>query len=899
MKFALHFKANLHNDTDILEVEIKTNGKEFLGKLPEDLQCFKSEFVLENEILNFLKSKHDYDIFVEHKQQVLKVDYDKELLLVQKHTINVETGYVGYLGKCNGAECNNFLRLSKNLFVCLNQMKIGHCSSNADVGGEKLTVLEFSDTSFLDGICFLQDGDEVKPRQKESNLCLEVKTNEKNITFEVKDNFDNNVDFVKEFKIFVDEYENLFESKFSQQERAVCKGLALAITLCNEKNELYDLIKSAKEKLVLSKHSWLEKFHFKKFDTLQGLKKFNLVFSDYEVFFYEVLQKSYFKLISFLMIKFRTFNLDQCTIGELDFFGSLMHLKSFLNKHKIDIKINDLPVKNVKISRSLCIARKESISDINWFELRFDGEVISNDEWQKILENNLVLKRNNAYNILNLSKADINALNVLIKRNLVKYQERAQELPIFEILALKQRGIDIEISGEISDIFYGLNNIGKHNALLPIDLQCELKPFQVQSYNWINFLYKHKFGACLADDMGLGKTVQTIAFLAGLFEYDNNELTLSHLIICPKALLLNWRSEIDKFYPNFTVSIIENSKQIEDLEALLKNSDIIISTYDLVAIYNHKFSLHNFDVIVFDEAQILRTLNTKKSISVRQLKCNFRLALTGTPIENNYADFFSIMDLVIPGIIPKNSDQAIDSKNFMKIVKPFFMRRTKQEVLKELSNKFEHTIVLESTHRQKALYCKVIDEFKTNKKSILPSILKLQQICISPCLIGDEDTYSPKIEYLIKQIQELTRLSDNAILVFSRFRFPLKLIELRLSKLNILCLKLEGNASLKNRQKIIENFQLRKEVQVLLVNLKVGGVGLNITRANHIFHIEPWWNPAVQDQANDRAYRIGQNRDLNIYHLIMKDTIEAKIMDLKNHKKKLFNIAMKELATSA
>jgi non-specific serine/threonine protein kinase len=336
-------------------------------------------------------------------------------------------------------------------------------------------------------------------------------------------------------------------------------------------------------------------------------------------------------------------------------------------------------------------------------------------------------------------------------------------------------------------------------------------------------------------------------------------------------------------------------------------SDIVITTYDIVRIDIEKFEKLMFDVIVFDEAQMIKNITAKRTSAVRRLNSVFKLTLTGTPLENNIREFYSIMDLTLPGLLVDYEEFASwdDDYQLSYIVertRPFILRRKKEVILHELPEKTEHDIYLPMNQQQKILYQKVVNEIKDTIANAyqektgaqatiiaLTALLRLRQICVSPELIVP--TYkepAPKLEYLREKIVELSA-NKQAALVFSQFTSCLDIIEEHLKKEKISYLRIDGTVPVAKRKAIIEAFQDEKSaITVLLLSLKTGGVGLNLTRANYVFHVDPWWNPAVENQASDRAYRLGQKQHVFVTRLLMNHSIEEKLMHLKKEKADLF-----------
>lgn len=444
---------------------------------------------------------------------------------------------------------------------------------------------------------------------------------------------------------------------------------------------------------------------------------------------------------------------------------------------------------------------------------------------------------------------------------------------------------------------------------VPKTIKATLRDYQQHGLNWLAFLDKNQIGGCLADDMGLGKTLQTIAFLEYLKRKDKN--TLPSLIIAPTSLVFNWNNEIAKFCPSLKALNFTGVSRMEHRENF-NQYDLIISTYG--SLLNDVESLKDFkfNYVILDESQAIKNPNSKRYKAVRLLQSNNRLVLTGTPIENNTFDLYAQLNFLNPGLLGNMnhfrnqfSDHIDKEKNvetahlLNKIISPFILRRTKEQVAKELPDKTESVIFCEMGKEQRQVYdsfknryrdylLNKIDENGVEKSQmyVLEGLTKLRQICNSTALINNEEdygNYSAKLEILIENIKEKT--GKHKILVFSQFVKMLQIVKTRLEEEQITYEYLDGQT--RNRQENVENFQNNEDVRVFLISLKAGGTGLNLTEADYVFIVDPWWNPAVENQAIDRCYRIGQTKNVMAYRMICKDTIEEKIVMLQNKKTKV------------
>lgn len=448
----------------------------------------------------------------------------------------------------------------------------------------------------------------------------------------------------------------------------------------------------------------------------------------------------------------------------------------------------------------------------------------------------------------------------------------------------------------IVDKFRNINNI-KYE--LSKDLNANLRDYQIEGFNWFETLDYCGFGGILADEMGLGKTLQTIAFLL-------SKKGKKSLVITPTSLIHNWKNEIDKFAPNLKVGIAHSVKK--EREKIIKNIDeydIILTTYGALRNDLEYYEDINFDYCIIDEAQNIKNPTSISTNAVKSIKAKNRFALTGTPIENNLLELWSIFDFVMSGylyglskfnaIFIKDESQI---ENLKRMIKPFILRRTKKQVIKELPDKIERKYLVELSKEQRKIYSVYVDDIKRKLKekeeirdkiTILSYLTKLRQLCLDPSvIIEDYKGKSAKTDACLEIIKEYIEI-DNKILVFSQFTSVLKNIGKKLSKNNIEYFYLDGQTKAEDRIKLVDEFNKNKEKKVFLISLKAGGTGLNLTSANTVIHFDPWWNPSVENQASDRAHRFGQREVVEVVKLIAKGTIEEKIVMLQESKKELIN----------
>ena len=440
---------------------------------------------------------------------------------------------------------------------------------------------------------------------------------------------------------------------------------------------------------------------------------------------------------------------------------------------------------------------------------------------------------------------------------------------------------------------------------VPSTINAELRNYQKVGLNWMNFLQEFGWGGILADDMGLGKTLQVITIIAQMAE----KRKVRVLIVAPTTLLFNWKNELEKFAPSLDYFIHHGDRydKVEDLEA----HSIVLTSYGLVVNDLELLKQLEFDLIVADESQAIKNVSSLRYKSIIKLKGKLKLAMTGTPIENGIAELYAHMNFVNPGFFRTFSgfkDQYLKElrngnpetmEDLRKKIQPFVLRRTKEEVLTELPDKIEEYLYCEMGASQKKIYEAYRNEYREflqgkfqeeganqSKMFVLEGLTKLRQICDSPSLISQENgVNSAKIDLLVEHIQEKT--GGHKILIFSQFVKMLQLVKSELTSKNISFSYLDGKSSQKDRENSVNQFQQDSSIRVFLISLKAGGTGLNLTAADYVYILDPWWNPAVENQAIDRCYRMGQNKKVVAYRMICKDTVEEKIMEMQKSKLKL------------
>lgn len=447
----------------------------------------------------------------------------------------------------------------------------------------------------------------------------------------------------------------------------------------------------------------------------------------------------------------------------------------------------------------------------------------------------------------------------------------------------------------VSNIAKKYKKVSKATYEIPENLNAKLRDYQIEGFNYFKSLADYEFGGILADEMGLGKTLQSIAFLL-------SEEGKKSIVIAPTALIHNWKSEFNKFAPSLKIALCHGNKI--ERENILKNYsgyDVILTTYSTYKNDLDKYEDIRFDYCIIDEAQNIKNPDSAIAKAIKGTNAKTKFALTGTPIENNLLELWSIFDFIMPGYLYNkerfknifiNNDKNIEE--LKKMIKPFILRRTKKEVVRELPDKIEHKyyIELEKEHKRAYLgFVKLIKnklkEANQDKITIFSYLTKLRQLALAPdIMVKNYSGKNSKIDILLDIINDN---KERKILIFSQFTKVLGLIGDRLKENNIPYSYLDGKTDAKKRLSLVNEFNESEDTKRFLISLKAGGTGLNLTSASMVIHFDPWWNPSVENQASDRAHRIGQNNVVDVVKLIAKDTVEEKVIGLQESKKDLID----------
>ncbi|MEO5910627.1 MAG: DEAD/DEAH box helicase [Pelobium sp.] len=614
--------------------------------------------------------------------------------------------------------------------------------------------------------------------------------------------------------------------------------------------------------------------------------------------------------------------------AENDLHYFYLHKKHFLNEewffpvfeewHHQQITIlgfNELENNSINLNKAKITIKV--ISGLNWFnaniKVGFGGKKASLKHLHKAIRNK------HKY-----VKLDDGTLGIIPKEWLEKFAEyfnagevvddETLQIPkvnftavegLFESEMLDEKAsLDLQNYRKLAYDFKAIKEVP-----VPLGLNTELRDYQKEGLNWLNFLDDFNFGGILADDMGLGKTIQIIAFILHQQQKVQHNV---NLLVVPTSLLFNWKAEITKFAPILKIHTIygaDRAKKLEDFE----DCQLVMTSYGTLLSDINYLKNYNFNYVFLDESQNIKNPESQRYKAVRLLQSRNKIAISGTPIENNTFDLYGQLSFACPGLLGSKQyfkdiyampiDMFKSSKRVQQLkekVAPFILRRSKSEVASELPEKTEMVLYCEMGTEQRNSYetyekefreyisATTNEELKRSPMNVLKGLTRLRQLCDSPLLLkGDRlpGNASTKIEMLLSQINE--HAPHHKILVFSQFVSMLDLIKIELKKQNIPFSYLTG--STKNREEVVNEFQADPEIRVFLMSMKAGGIGLNLTEADYVYLVDPWWNPAVENQAIDRSHRIGQHKNVIAIRLICPDTVEEKIMELQERKKSLFS----------
>lgn len=645
-----------------------------------------------------------------------------------------------------------------------------------------------------------------------------------------------------------------------------------------QENEVLDtfvqtgfMLDSANARLVLANDEKIYNFLSKEIEDY--MKKF-------EVLVAENFKKKDIKKIKIKSIGVKIEN-NLLDINLEDFKFNIYEIKDIINKYKLRKKFYRL--------KDGTYISLEKNSSLDFLENLTDNIEI---EDENVEENSIKLP---IYRALYLEKIFKNMPNTNIQKN--EYYKNM-------ISQIEDRQIDL-------------------STKIPPKLNAELRTYQKIGYKWLRTLEQYKMGGILADDMGLGKTIQLLAVILSYVQKNKGNVKPS-IIICPSSLALNWYNEIQKFTSTLKALVIsgdylERKRKIEEIGKY----QVIITSYDSLKRDIDLYKNYCFKYVVADEAQYIKNNNTKNSKAIKTINAETKFALTGTPIENSLSELWSIFDFIMPGYLykykkfkelyetPIIKEQNEDVMNKLKKqIEPFVLRRTKGEVLTELPDKTVTILNNEMSEEQYNIYMSYmaqarkeimsqidINGFEKSQIKILSLLMRLRQICCHPKLfLGEYEGESSKLNQCIEIIQDAV-LGGHKILLFSSYTSMFEIIEEKLKNIGVKYLKLTGQTKVGERIELVDKFNTDENIKVFLISLKAGGTGLNLTGADMVIHYDPWWNLSAENQATDRTYRIGQKRNVQVYKLITKNSIEEKIYELQQKKAKLIDNMLSTDAT--
>jgi non-specific serine/threonine protein kinase len=586
------------------------------------------------------------------------------------------------------------------------------------------------------------------------------------------------------------------------------------------------------------------------------------------------------------------------------------------------MKESEVPVvgfeelKNYRFNTAKPQTRIHISNGVDWFDAKVDivfGEQkVTIEDIKKALNNKQQFVQLNDGTLGILPEAWLQKYSLLFRVGEGKQNQlRLSKYHLSVIDELYNNIDETEVMIKLEEKYERLRSFNRINEVdPPKDLSSILRPYQVAGYHWLNYLNEVGWGGILADDMGLGKTVQALSCLQ-LFKEKAKKMRA--LVVCPTTLMFNWENEIKKFTPKLTYKIHHGGERERD-KKLFDNFDVIITTYGTLRSDIKFMAETEFDYVVLDESQAIKNPQSKVTKAACLLNAKHRICMSGTPLQNNTFDIYAQMNFLNPGMLgsveyfrnefatPIDKFGEREHKDHLKkLLFPFILRRTKEQVAKDLPAKTETILFCEMEEEQRNIYDAYRNDYRDkilgvikeqgidkSQLTILQGLMKLRQICDSPAIMNEKEqmpNVSVKLDELTREITE--NIGHHKALIFSQFLGMLGLIRQRLTELGVKFEYFDGSTSATDREKAIQSFQKDDEVRIFLISLKAGGVGLNLTAADYVYIVDPWWNPAVEQQAIDRTHRIGQTKNIFAYRMICKDTIEDKILQLQEKKRSL------------
>ena len=571
-------------------------------------------------------------------------------------------------------------------------------------------------------------------------------------------------------------------------------------------------------------------------------------------------------------------------------------------------------IDDTKILKKVSANNNFSIGQDGIMTYKFDVDGINTEDLNNIFsalkqkKKYYKLKNNNVVSLQN--NEELNELNNLVNELSLSKEDilngdATRALYIDSLKKTKYKNIK---TNNLFDEF--ITNFKKYkDSEIKFDKNDEkiLRDYQKDGVKWLNTIYKCDLGGILADEMGLGKSIQTIMFIKEVLKEKENAKIM---IVVPTSLMYNWQKEFEKFAPDLKYVVVADNKQ-KRKEIFDKKDDynIFITSYGLIRNDKDEYENVDFELCIVDEAQNIKNYQAEMTKEIKKIKAKCKIALTGTPLENNVTELWSIFDFIMPGYLnsvikfrEKYNVKDVDEEglklleNLNHQIKPFILRRKKQDVVKSLPKKIENKIYIELPEKQKMLYMKVLNDtkkemdemiseggFQKSRMKILQLLTKLRQICIDPSVMYENyNGESIKIEELLRVVKEAIE-NDHKILIFSSFKRVLDNVKEIFDKNKITYYMIDGSVKSKDRMTMVEKFN-NDDTNCFLITLKSGGTGLNLTGADTVIHLDIWWNPQVENQATDRAHRIGQTKTVSVIKLVTKGTIEERIIELQDKK---------------
>lgn len=883
-----------------------------------NMDCFKAEFRIGTKKMYVLKNLKD---FVNAKNNHMEIEYGKEFTynpyeqefseednkiidyinnfiqmdlfinrfpyggtLVNGKYLNIIGGnFAGFLELCK----HKSIELEGEIVQILNDdMPLKFIVSNEEQE-EYCISLEGNAPKSLSSKfdVFLYKGNIYLPSKKQ---CENLRAfynqlkNKKTIKFKKKSNMElfNKVipalEKISEEVVLNDTIKNVVKNKLESEFYLDSKGNQVSLEIkLKYGNEILDFFKNNNEKIVIRDTQNEEKI-------LQAIDRLNFLNKNKKFIFNGDDEALY----NFLVEGYK----------ELEELGDVYYSDKFKSR-----KVYKTPTINAGVKN-----RKDG-----YLDFAFEIEDIDPKEYNKILsafKDNRKFYKLKDNSFINLENKDTQEFFDMLEKIV------SNEKDISDIKLHKSKAVMLEnyvnskdltsFKGKdiIKDISKKLEEINECNYELPKELNATLREYQITGFNWFKNLSYLGFGGVLADEMGLGKTIETIAFLL-------SEKNKKSLIISPTSVIYNWKNEFERFAPTVRVKIIHGNKN-ERVESINKLSeyDVILTTYGTLRNDEEYYEKLNFDYCIIDEGQNIKNPLAQSSRSVKNINSTVKFALTGTPIENNLLELWSIFDFVMPGYLYSGT---VFKKRFMggdgsieelqKYIKPFLLRRLKKDVIKELPDKIEKKYYVELPKEQKKIYSVFVKDikekigdknFQGNKITMFSYLTKLRQLCLEPKLIVED--YKGRNGKLEAALEIITNNINNGhkIILFSQFTSVLASISKSLDENAIEYMYLDGSTKASRRVELVEEFNSCERNIVFLISLKAGGTGLNLTSADIVIHFDPWWNPSIEEQATDRAHRIGQKKVVQVFKLVAQGTIEERIISLQDEKKELIDNVM-------